>query len=279
MVNLKRALVASLFLLPVMASALSDKQIMTDARSQFAAGSLKKSIDLYTQITPQSDFWLESIEERAWGWTRLNEYENALADLQSITSPVWSTQVGPETYMLSSFVSLKMCDYKEVLNKINTFKKRMLFRVDPLEKIEQQPLSKEFLKLIPSIKNSQLSLVELGNQAELFPRYFFRDQLLIKSLQKDDMGLVSERLKKLAQVDLKEIETNLKKMKIIEVEMMQNVLMTDKPKKNTGSLEFSKVDRYQKLIFPVTDDEVWMDEVGQDQVRAQKCAAKQKSVL
>ena len=279
MVNLKRALVASLFLLPVMASALSDKQIMTDARSQFAAGNLKKSIDLYTQITPQSDFWLESIEERAWGWTRLNEYENALADLQSITSPIWSTQVGPETYMLSSFVSLKMCDYKEVLNKINTFKKRMLFRVDALERLEQQPLSKEFLKLIPSIKNSQLSLVELGNQAELFPRYFFRDQLLIKSLQKDNMSLVSERLKTLAQVDLKEIGTNLKKMKIIEVEMMQSVLMADKPNKNTGSLEFSKVDRNQKLIFPVTDDEVWMDEVGQYQVRAQKCAAKQKSVL
>ena len=279
MVNIKQALLPFLIIVPLMASAANDKQIMANARTQYASGNIKKSIDLYTQITPQSDFWLESIEERAWGWTRLNEYENALADLQSITSPVWSTQVGPETYMLSSFVSLKMCDYKEVLNKINTFKKRMLFRVENLEKLDQQPLSKEFTKLIPAMKASKLSLVELGNKAEIFPRYFFRDNELVKALQKDDMNSVADRMKKLAQEDLKEIATNLKKMKIIEVEMMQNVLMADKPKKNTGDLNFSKVDRNQKLIFPVTDDEVWMDEVGQYQVRAQKCAAKQKSVL
>ncbi len=279
MVNIKKIILTFLIFVPLLASAANDKQIMADARKQFAAGNIKKSIDLYTQITPQSDFWLESIEERAWGWTRLNEFENALADLQSITSPVWSTQVGPETYMLSSFVSLKMCDYKEVLNKINTFKKRMLFRVENLEKLDQQPLSKEFTKLIPAIKGSKVSLVELGNKAEIFPRYFFRDNELVKALQKDDMNSAADRMKTLAKEDLKEITTNLKKMKIIEVEMMQNVLMADKPKKNTGDLNFSKVDRNQKLIFPVTDDEVWMDEVGQYQVRAQKCAAKQKSVL
>ncbi len=279
MVKSKHALITLFLLFPLLAAAVNDKDVMADARSQFAAGNLKKAIELYTQITPQSDFWLESIEERAWGWTRLNEYENALADLQSITSPVWSTQIGPETYMLSSFVSLKMCDYKEVLKKMSTFKKRMLVRVAALEKIEKNPLSKEFLKIAPAIKTSKVTLVELGNQAELFPRYFFRDKEIIRSLEKNEMSKTADRLKFLAQADLKEIETNLKKMKIIEVEMMQNVLMADKPNKNSGSLEFSKVDRNQKLIFPVTDDEVWMDEVGQYQVRAQKCAAKQKSVL
>lgn len=257
----------------------TDKQLITEARAHFASGHLKKAIQLYSQIPAGSDFWLEGIEERAWTWTRLNKYENALADLQSITSPVWSTQVGPETYMLSAFVSLKMCDYKEVLNKINTFKRRMLFRIDSLEKIKQQSLSKEFIKLIPDIKNSKISVVQLGNDAELFPRYFFRDIKLTQALQTNQASAAGSRLKELAQNDLNEIEANLKKMKIIEVEMMQSVLMNEKEEKKTGKLEFSAVDHNQKIIFPVTDDEVWLDEVGQYQVRAQKCASLQKRTL
>lgn len=267
------------FLISLSAFATSDKQLMADARSEYAKGNLKKAIQLYSKVQPESDFWLESIEERAWGWTRLNEYENALADLQSITSPVWSTQIGPESYMLSTFVSLKMCNYKEVLHKINLFKKRMLFRVDSLDQIKQKPLSKEFVKLIPEIKNAKLSLMQLGKNAELFPRYFFRDLKLIEALQKNQTALAASRMKDLAEADLKEIEINLKKMKIIEVEMMQAVLMQDKEEKKSDRLEFSKVNRNQKMVFPVTDDEVWLDEVGQFQVRAQKCAQLQKRTL
>jgi len=273
-----KSLLFSLFL-SVSALAANDKQLMTDARTEFANGNLKKAIQIYSKVEPESDFWLESIEERAWSWARLNEYENALADLQSITSPVWSTQVGPESYMLSSFVSLKMCNYKEVLNKINLFKKRMLFRLESLEQIKQQPISKDFVKLIPEIKSGKMNLVQLGKDAELFPRYFFRDLKLVDALQKNQTALVSLRMKDLAEADLKEIESNLKKMKIIEVEMMQAVLMQDKQEKKSARLEFSSVDRSQKLIFPVTDDEVWLDEVGQFQVRAEKCAQLQKRNL
>lgn len=252
---------------------------MSDARNEYSKGNLKKAIQLYSSVQPDSDFWLESIEERAWGWTRMNEYENALADLQSITSPVWSTQIGPESYMLSTFVSLKLCDYKEVMNKINQFKKRMLFRIDSLEQIKKQPFSKEFAKLIPEIKNSKMSLMKLGKDAELYPRYFFRDLKLIESLQKNQTSAAASRLKELADSDLKEIETNLKKMKVIEVEMMQAVLLQNKKEKKAERLEFSNVNRNHKMVFPVTDDEVWLDEVGQFQVRAEKCAQLQKRNL
>lgn len=269
MVKIKLAIL--LFIFPVMASAITDKEVMTQARGQFENGNIKKAIELYSKIPPQSDFWLESIEERAWGWTRLNEYENALADLQSVTSPVWSAQVGPETYMLSSFVSLKMCNYKEVLNKINLFKKRMLVRVDALEKLLQQPMTLEFANLASSIKDSKLNLVQLGQSAELYPRYFFRDAQLIQALKEKQNSAAGVRMKKLAQEDLKEIQNNLKKMKLIEVEMMQSVLMNKDPKSSNEKLEFTGINKNTKLLFPVTDDEVWLDEVGQFQVRAQKC--------
>ncbi len=269
MVNFKLTLFLMLF--SFFAKAATDKDIMLQARTQYAAGNIKKAIELYTQIQPQSDFWLESIEERAWGSTRLNEFESALGDLQSITSPVWSSQVGPETYMLSTFVSLKMCNYKQVVTKINLFKKRMLVRVDALENLIQKPLSEEFNRLIPSITSAKINLVQLGQQAELYPRYFFRDSELIASLKNQQVVKAGARLKTLAQSDLVEIQNNLKKMKIIEVEMMQSVLMSKNEKHQSEKLDFNQIDRNRKLLFPVTDDEVWVDEVGQFQVRAQKC--------
>lgn len=250
---------------------LSDTELMDLARQKFAENKLEESIELYSKISSQSDFWLESIEERAWAYTRLNKFENALADMQSVSSSLWAPQVGPETYMLSTFISLKICDFKQVISKMNLFKKRMLTRIEALEKIQDNSLNSKFIDLIPKIKNSELTLMNLGEKAELYPRYFFRDKNLLASLHKNDLVNAEQRLKNLAQLDLAEIQTNLKKMKIIEVEMMQNVLIKNSEGPKNKNLKFSGIDKSQQVQFPITDDEVWIDEVGQYQVKALNC--------
>lgn len=263
-----------------MTFASSDIQVMENARYEFSKGHFEKAIQLYTVIPASSDFWLDALEERAWSYTRLSQYEKALADLQSITSPVWSSQVGPETYMLSTFVSLKICAYKDVVKKINTFKKRMLPRVGFLEKLITEPLTKDFLALSEKLKNGQVTMMSLGKDAEKYPRYFFRDVILQKNLNSKNLQDTEKRLKQLAHEDLKEIELNLKKMKIIEVELIQKVLLAESNEKvKSSDLKFSSEDRRHKLIFPVTDDEVWIDEVGHFQVKADQCASTSRRSL
>ena len=122
MVKGKVLIAASLLLLSSVCFAATDMQTIENARGEFAKGRFQQAIELYSLIPASSDFWLDAIEERAWSFTRLGQYENALADLHSVTMPVWRSQVGPETYMLSTFVSLKICAYKDVVKKINTFK-------------------------------------------------------------------------------------------------------------------------------------------------------------
>lgn len=260
-------------------SGASEADVMESARTHFARGQFKKAIELYSSIPASSDFWLDAIEERAWSNTRLADYESALADLHSITSSVWSSQVGPETYMLSTFVSLKICAYKDVMKKINIFKKRMLPRVDALEALVSKPISNDFWKMAENLKKSQVTMASLGRNAEKYPRYFFRDQILLKQLLADDNSQVEARLKQLASDDLKEIEMNLKKMKIIDVEVIQKILLADKLQKSKAAdLRFAKVDRSQQIIFPVTDDEIWVDEVGHFQVKAEQCAGASAAV-
>jgi hypothetical protein len=245
---------------------------MEKARGYFAAGQLAKAIEVYSSVPASSDFWLEALEERAWSETRLGQYENALADLQSITATVWSSQVGPEAYMLSTFVSLKICAYKDVVKKITAFKKKMLPRVDSLQEILAKPLPASFWEISDSVKSGKITMAFLGSEAEKYPRYFFRDKQLISDLKSGQKEKVQSRMKLLAEQDLNEIELNLKKMKIIDVEVIQKVLLADGKKSDKKSdLNFASVDRNEKLIFPVTDEEVWVDEVGHFQVKAEKC--------
>lgn len=282
MVNVKKLFMAVSILLGLSAQAAeSDLSLMEKARALYAKGDLKAAIEVYNQVQPSSDFWLDSIEERAWAKTREGSFEDALADLQSIGSALWSTQVGPETYMLSTFVSLKICAYKDVIKKIQTFKKRMLPRVDSLQAMTKDgTLGKEFWDLAPAIQSGKVSMSSLGSNAEKYPRYFYRDLKLISALKSGSIAKVQERMKQLAQSDLDEINLNLKKMKIIEVELIQKVLTADKQPKRDKNLKFSSVDRNKVLIFPVDDsEEVWIDEVGHYQVKAEKCPFNTRSTL
>ncbi|MEK6772915.1 MAG: hypothetical protein AABY64_03150 [Bdellovibrionota bacterium] len=245
---------------------------MNKARALYEKNKLELAIDLYSKVKSDSDFWLESLEEKAWAKTRLGKHEEALADLKSIASPVWSAQVGPETYMLSTFVSLKICAYKDVLKKISTFKKIILPRVDALEKIQEEPLNETHWSVLNKLKDANLTMISLGKLTDQFPRYFFRDKELISSVKAGQMSQAQSRLRQLAAIDLEEIKTNLKKMKVIEVELIQNVMTLDEnTKTKKEKLKFEKVDANKSITFPISNEEVWLDEVGHYQVKAQKC--------
>lgn len=251
----------------------NDKAIMSQARGLYEKGKLDKAIETYSKIQASSDFWLESLEERAWAHTRKGDFESALADLHSITSPVFAPQVGPETYMLSTFVSLKICAYKDVVKKINHFKKMILPRVETLENIVNEPqLTDELWSSLQTLKDKQITLLSLGKQADKLPRYFFRDKKLIALIKQNKKDKAFQRVRDLAQMDLNEIEINLKKMKIIDVEIIQKVLSMDKDSKNESkNLKFTNTDPNKTMTFPVNDEEIWIDEVGHFQVKANLC--------
>ncbi len=119
----------------------------------------------------------------------------------------------------------------------------------------------------------------LGPQADKYPRYFYRDKELDSLVKQGAREKAQDRLKVLAKQDLAEIEMNLKKMKIIDVELIQNVLTLDKDASAKGkNLKFSGIDKNKNLTFPVSDEEVWVDEVGHFEVKAEDCPYKGASL-
>ena len=254
-----------------MESQLSDKDLMQKARNMYEANQLDAAIDVYTKIPVTSDFWLEALEERAWAYTRQGNYPKALADLKSITHPVWSAQVGPESIMLSAFVSLKICAYKDTLEKVDLFKKRMLTRVTALENLQQKPVTPELMKFLTLAAENKLPLMDLGKRAERYPRYFFRDRQLISAFSSQNQDQIKDRMLTLVDRDLAEIKKNLTKMKVIEIEVIQRVATMTKMKQTKKNLNFARYDKSQQVSFPISDDEVWLDEMGSFEVKSQSC--------
>ncbi len=268
----KLLVLVTFFAISAQAAKVSDLSQMNKARVLYEKNKLEEAIEAYSKIQHNSDFWLESLEERAWAKTRLGKYEEALADLKSIASPIWSSQVGPETFMLSTFVSLKICNYKDVVKKIAVFKKNISPRVDALEKLKSEPLSEVQWTVLNKLKDSDWSVVSLGKMVDQFPRFFFKDKELVAAVKSNQNAKVQSRIRQLAIHDLEEIATNLKKMKVMEVELIQNVMtMDEKTKVKKEKLKFAKVDLNKDITFPASDDEVWIDEVGFYEVKAQKC--------
>jgi hypothetical protein len=248
------------------ASTGKDQNIATinQARQLYGKGKIEESLRVYSQIPKTSEFWVEATEEKAWAYVRLNQFDKALAELKSILNPVFLPFVGPEAIMLAAFIDLKTCNYKGVFEKIALYKKEMLPRVESLELISSQPNSEIVKKWTDKMKAGPVSVSDVGQDVTKLPRFFYRDAKAIKD---------SKRAKILAKKDLEEISKNLKKMKIIEIEVVQRSFAFDESL-TKSKLKFGKVDRDNEMTFPADKDsnEVWLDEIGNYEVKTQVCA-------
>lgn len=235
---------------------------LNTARKYYAKDDLDKAITYYNKVSKSSDYWVESIEEKAWAYTRKNDYNSAIATLKSIFNPVFAPYIGPETYVLSAFIDLKICDYKSAFDKIALFKAEMLPRVDALESIVNDSNSQFVNSWVQKFsKGDIVQSSQLGKDLVKLPRY----------IQRDTRKITNSRMKSLAQADLDEISKDLKKMKIIEIEVAQRSFVYEKPKDK--KLKFDKRKSSDTLIFPDEQDsgEVWLDEIGKYEVKTNKC--------
>ena len=250
------------------ASKSEDLTRLNSARKLYEKNELDKAIAEYEKISKDSDYWVESVEEKAQAYTRKQDYAAAIGALKSIFNSVFSPYIGPETYVLSAFVDLKICDYKSAFNKISLYKSAMLPKVEALESLAQNPNSEFANTWVQKLAKGDITKAEqLGKDLVKLPRY----------IQRDTRKITNKRLSSLAKADLEEISKNLKKMKIIEVEVAQRSFVYEKEKPE--KLKFDKRKSADILVFPDEQDsgEVWLDEIGKYEVKTNKCPAGGKS--
>lgn len=247
------------------APASKDQNVATinEARQLYGKGKLEDALKVYSKIPKTSEFWVEAAEEKAWAHVRLNQFDKALAELKSVLNPVFLPFVGPEAIMLAAFIDLKTCNYKGVFEKIALYKKEMLPRVEALEAIRSQTKSDVVTRWTEKMKTGSVTAAEVGSDITKLPRFFYRDKRAATDARRASL---------LAKKDLEDISKNLKKMKIIEIEVVQRSFAFDQSLTDK-KLKFGKVDKNNQMTFPDELDsrEVWLDEIGNYEVKTQVC--------
>ncbi len=256
--------IAALLSVVAVSSAHADENLslLQSARKLYGQGKLEQAIEKYNSVSKESDFWVDAAEEKAWAHTKNRQYGKALAELKSVTSPVFIRYASSEAIMLSAFVDLKICNYRGVAEKIPLFKQTMLPRVEALEELVKNSNSEFVKNWIQKSKDKKLNYADLGPDVIKLPRLFHRHK-----------NMTPKKMKSLAQEELKEISKNLKKMKIIEVELIHRTQISDVKLAQDKDLKFDKKDSKDLLIFPVKEgsQEIWLDEIGKFEVETTQC--------
>lgn len=296
-----------------------DLMQITAARLLFQNGYFDAAVKYYEKVPKTSDYWTEAQEEMGWSYIRKGEPNNAMAVSQGLVSAGMNYQVSPEAFFVRSLSQLKVCDYTGVTETLALFPKRFKERTKNLEKMVQEPATEDANKGIALLKAKKIEVQDLGKSAQGLPRRFAHDEKLYQFAQAqkhlEDEAQVAEKLyakslaltglqgsfeklkqttlqraqsaktsaytrvKELAKEEVLETKEILRKLHIVEAELIQQVSIADKIAKNAkGNEEKKGVTGYKGMAetvrFPA-DDEVWFDEISNYRVDVKKaCTVK-----
>ncbi len=295
-----------------------DLMNLTAARMLYQNGYFESAIKLYEKVSKTSDYWPESQEEIAWSYIRKGEPQNAMAVTTGLVKPSVASVVGPETYFVHSLSQLKVCNYTGVAESLDSFSKVFKKRTLELNDLVASNETKSIEKLLEVLKTRELTYKDVGNVGMRMPQLLTRDSKIIDfaRTQKllEDESLAAEkifaqslgqtglqgsfeklkndvnqrafkaktasiqRIKDLAKIEVSETRDILKKMHIIEAEILQQTMVADKIAKNAGTAAEKNGSTGDKgddvLKFP-NESEFWFDEISKYKIDVKKpCVSK-----
>lgn len=253
-----------------------EKEVMDKARVAYEKSDFQSALNYYNQITSSSDFWIEALEEKAWSQLRDKKTNEATSLSRTLLSDVLAPLVGPEPYYLQTLIEYRLCDYRAIFKTIKLFKLRYIERTKEIQNLADSGSNKALAKALKILFTNATKLASLkaenfGFEIQFLPRYFYRDQSVLKAVKEKKQIAVVNRLKALALLDLNEITDVLHKLQLVETQVVQQVyafenVLSEKRKAKFKNKAYNSDDMY----FPY-DGEIWLDEIDHFQSSTEKC--------
>ncbi|MBX3022901.1 MAG: hypothetical protein KF799_14600 [Bdellovibrionales bacterium] len=291
-----------------------DLMNMTAARLLYNRGFFAAAIKYYEKIARTSEYWPDAQEEIAWAYQRKGEPQNGIAISQSLMVPALAGQVSAESFFVHSLGQLKICDYAGVLTTLGQFPKEFKGRSERLKTIAASTDSPIVKRLLETLKNGRVTTKALGKDAQDLPRLISRDERLYRMAQSakhleaeakaadatytktfSNTGLqgyfdklrqntmararragadAQARVKELALQEADQIKEILRKLHIVEAEVIQQMGVTNRIAAGGAGETGSKAKDTVKFK---ADGELWFDEIGNYRVDVKKaCRGAQK---
>jgi len=277
----------------------ANKAKMEQARKLFAKGQFAEARDLYNQISKNSSYWLQAVEERGWTYFRQNQFDDVLSQTKTLLSPQFADYIDSEAYFLQSLTQLKTCEYKDLFETDRLFKEKQKARLVEMQGLAQTGMNDALKNVMTSTENFPMKFSDVGANANHLPQLFFRDlefqrqllriklsekalailrsevsdsklQATFEQVKADSSARLQTRMKQLAQDETNDNFKMVQKLNLVEVEAIQR-LHTDVEldKKLFKKADFKDTNSDQ-LVF-VDDGRPWIDELDKYEVRAKAC--------
>ncbi|HEX4925082.1 MAG TPA: hypothetical protein VFV50_13400, partial [Bdellovibrionales bacterium] len=161
-----------------------DQILMAIGRLHFQRNQFQDALSAYNQVSKASDYWLEALEEKAWTYIRLGDYRKALGQLETVLTPVFAAELGPEPYFVRSFSNLKICDFQSVFKTHDEFKSKYRQRTLDLQALAQTGQSPALSGALSKMMSGATRWSQFGPDVEKLPRFFHRDQSVDRLMQR-----------------------------------------------------------------------------------------------
>ncbi len=138
------------------------------ARIHYAARQNRYAIYYYGKIERGRPEWLEALFESAWANYRIGQYQQALGNLVTLSSPFFVDEYFPEALLLKAVVYYENCRYRESSAILQEFERRYKPVYDELNTLVQKDMeASQYYQVLAEVQSKVRSGPAQGKDAIL----------------------------------------------------------------------------------------------------------------
>lgn len=172
---------------------LRELAFMQLARNHYGHRQNRYAIFYYGRVERGSGSWLEALFEAAWAHYRVGQYEQALGNLITLSSPFFREEYFPEALVLKAVIYYENCRYRESTMILEDFERIYLPVHDQLEQITRREVdAAEYYNVLADIQKKNTERQKGSTDLIL-------ERILKLALTDQDLKKVNESILELEQ--------------------------------------------------------------------------------
>ncbi|MGQ0505648.1 MAG: adventurous gliding motility protein GltC [Myxococcaceae bacterium] len=170
---------------------LRELAFMQLARTHYGHRQNRYAIYYYGKVERGNTQWLEALFESSWANYRIGQYEQALGNLITLSSPFFREEYFPEALILKAVIYYENCRYKEARSILEDFERIYLPVHDQLDALLKKEMdSSEYYNVLADIQRKNKEGTLDAHSADIILERILRLALTDKDLKKTNDSIL-----------------------------------------------------------------------------------------
>src|SRR5262249_8427622 len=173
------------------ADATRDLAFMQLARIHYGARQNRYALYYYGKIERGKPQWLEALFEGAWANYRIGQYEHALGNLITLSSPFFREDSSPEARTLKAVIYYETCRYAESTAIIREFERRYKPVYDALDDLTRKNMeAADYYGVLADIQKKNRAAKKAGQSPDVILERVLKLALSDKDLKNTNKSIL-----------------------------------------------------------------------------------------